>query len=116
MKEVALIHATGYHFLQNYQGGVSAFLKDHPDFSYAGWIATESDSRRKLMDEYLTGMVLGVVAILKEYGKDSNLTQKMKNFVLHLGLVVSDKTGPKNHYKFQTINHNDLHMSNIMFR
>ena len=113
---MASIHATGYHFLQKYQGGVSGFLKDQPEFNYNGWVADESNDRSKIMNEMFTGVALGIVAILKEYGEDSELVERMEKFIPNLGLVVSEKTASKSHYKFQTINHNDLHMYNVMFK
>ena len=116
LKEAASLHATGYHFLQTYKGGVEAFLNEHPDFNYAGWIATESSDRSKLMNEMLTYQSQQVLAILKDYGDDLGLVERMEKFIPDLGLVMSEKTVSKSHYKFQTINHNDLHMSNVMFK
>ena len=116
LREIASIHATGYHFLQNYQGGVSGFLKDQPEFNYSGWVADEKNTESKHMTEMFTGIALGLVTILKEYGEDPELVERMEKFIPNLGLVVSEKTASKSHYKFQTINHNDLHMSNVMFK
>ena len=116
LKEAASLHATGYHFLQKYKGGVKGFLNEHPDFNYAGWITTESSDRAKLMNEMLTYQSMQVLAILKDYGDDLGLVERMEKFIPDLGLVMSEKTVSKSHYKFQTINHNDLHMSNVMFK
>ena len=116
LKEAALLHATGYHFLQKHKGGVEGFLNEHPDFNYAGWITTESSDRAKLMNEMLTYQSMQVLAILKDYGDDLGLVERMEKFIPDLGLVMSEKTVSKSHYKFQTINHNDLHMSNVMFK
>ena len=116
LKEAASLHATGYHFLQKHKGGVEGFLNEHPDFNYAGWITTESSDRAKLMNEMLTYQSMQVLAILKDYGDDLGLVERMEKFIPDLGLVMSEKTVSKSHYKFQTINHNDLHMSNVMFK
>ena len=39
LKVAAAFHATGYHCLQEKQGGVKKFLEDVPELVFNGWLA-----------------------------------------------------------------------------
>ena len=118
LENMASFHATGYHFLQNYKNGVIGFSNDHPDFfDISGWIApTNLPEIRALMDKVQASMCRKTIGLLKTYGGDEDLIEKMQKFMCKQSQVMTDSNLVKDHYKFQTIIHNDLHMSNVMFK
>ncbi len=116
MKEIAAFHATSYHFLQTHKDGPEGFLKLCPDFGLTGWFAApESDSRKSYEDLFFTfyQTIVDVVAHLAE-GKDKDLVPKLEDYGKILFKRVDDVTGPAEH-GFNVLNHNDLHMNNILY-
>ena len=108
---------SGYHFLQSYPNGVEGFLKDHPDFNFAGWIASEASESRKQMDEMMSGMGITTLNVIKTYfQEEKELAEKMEKFIPKMSDIMGEKSVARPHYKLQTLNHNDLHMNNVMYR
>ena len=117
LEEIAMFHATGYHFLQTHENGVEGFAKKCPDFFFQGWIANndDSDSNRRF-HEMFQGMIQGVIAIVRQYGEDQELVERLNKFIPNMMEAINDKTSAKESHKFKTLVHNDLHMSNVMYR
>lgn len=116
LEETASLHATGYHFLHSGVNNVEGFLTEHPDFKSPGWLACESEESQKNQKQMLTGMASAILGILQAYGDDAGLAKRLEDFIPNITLVLNEKVSPKKHYKFQTINHNDLHMNNVMYK
>ena len=98
--------------------GVKGFKKDHPEFfDISGWIGpVKQPEIRLLLDKVQASMCKKTIGLLKTYGGDEDLIEKMQNFLSRQSQVMTDSHLVKDDFKFQTIIHNDLHMSNVMYK
>ena len=118
LQNIASFHATGYHFLQNYKNGVEGFKKDNPHFfNITGWITPVDQPEGKiLMEKVQASMSKRTIGLLKNYGGSEDLIGKMETFLSRQSQALTDFHKIKDQYKFQTLNHNDLHMNNVMYK
>ena len=116
LKQTASLHASGFHFLQNYPNGVEGFIKDHPDFKVSGWFADQGNASKERCDEMISGMAANIHATIVAYGNDPELAKRMEDFIPNSASIIERCMVSSESHKFQTINHNDLHMGNIMYR
>ena len=116
LQEIASFHATGYHFLQTYNNQVEGFLRDQPGFNTSGWLGDEGSETKNRFDQNLQNMAAGIHALVLAHGNDPELADRMEKFIPNTALVIDNCTASKAHYKFQTLNHNDLHINNVMYK
>ena len=116
LQEIAAFHATGYHFLQTYPNQVEGFLQAQPGFNTSGWLGDANSETKNKFDQNLQNMAAGIHALVLAHGNDPELAARMENFIPNTALVIDECTASKDHYKFQTLNHNDLHINNVMYR
>ena len=116
LQEIAAFHATGYHFLQTYPNQVEGFLQAQPGFNTSGWLGDANSEAKNKFDQNLQNMAAGIHALVLAHGNDPELAARMENFIPNTALVIDECTASKDHYKFQTLNHNDLHINNVMYR
>ena len=65
----------------------------------------------------MSGMGITTLNVIKTYfQEEKELAEKMEKFMPKMSDVMGEKLVARPHYKFQTLNHNDLHMNNVMYR
>lgn len=116
LREMAGFHATGYHFIETYQGGFEKFKEDFEDFCSNGWLNDDKPEFKAQMEGMMTQMYSGMLSVVKACvaKDDEHLVERMEEFNKIREAVVEEILKPTS--GFNTLLHNDMHMNNVMYK
>ena len=103
-------------FLANLSQSGWRILESPAWFQYLRVAGDANSETKNKFDQNLQNMAAGIHALVLAHGNDPELAARMENFIPNTALVIDECTASKDHYKFQTLNHNDLHINNVMYR
>ena len=106
-------HATGYHLIHSYDGGMEKFVKDHPIFDHHTIYDTVFEKLRDMFDEMFE--VMGKIMQNTESDYHKALGQKLKAQKHNWWNKGRDPTVPRKG-DFMTLLHGDAWFKNMMLR
>ena len=120
LTQLAEFHATTYHMIQTYEGGLGQFRKEFPHLNQAKWIEQNEN-----MDRTFEGMIRNSCEVLlsileSDHGEEEpELYEKAKKFFDKSDMSLMDRVStchvPKEE-GFSCLVHNDAWYNNFMFK
>lgn len=116
LEQLALIHATSYHFIQTYPGGLEKFKQDFEEMISNQWF--RHDPKEDVsFERFLANQDVTFVQIGEEAGPRvrRGLLEKVKKFSLSRKKIVDQVLAVKEE-QFNCIVHGDSWCNNFLFR
>ena len=118
MSELASLHATSYHFLQTYPGGLSCFEQDYSELCIDGWFTKSEESDNTPMEKMFVSIFASGVEVFKKCSPETEefqiLSRKLEDYQ-KVRTTITDKIH-KAQGDFVVLAHNDAWINNLLFK
>lgn len=109
-----MFHATMYHLVKTYPGGVEQLLQDHPWFKFKTFFEMMGDDHAKAMEDWI-GSILAQVKESLTSGGRPDLAEKLERNTI--GWMDKSRTaGTPRPQSLKTLAHGDYWYANMMFK
>ncbi len=118
LQQLARLHATSYHFLTTFPGGVEAFKKEFDIFTSETWFRKGSEQLEEQTEQMFAGIFASFTTIVEEFCHDNpGLVDKLKEFNTVRKKRVDNIHRPAEDVKgFNCMLHNDSWCNNFLFK
>ena len=114
LKELAAFHASGYHFIHSYPGGLEALAKEYPSTfkeTFFG-VELEEDVAKNMLD-IIANMFGSCVVVTMKYGS-AEVAEKMTAYLPKVKHVMENYFSSK--WRLRNLNHGDAWYNNFLYR
>lgn len=111
---LARFHATMYHFVESYPGGMDQLFQDHPWFKFKTFFDIMGDDNSKAFEGWMRSVITQVKESLRAGGRPDLSKSLDKN--TNDWMMRAKTAGTPRAESFRTLVHGDYWYTNMMFK